>query len=302
MAFTNPTLLHSLLTKLADNIAIYADYQIQSGAQVIQVFDSWASCLTPQDFDEFSLKYIQVEFCHLLETVGRNNFWYLSNKQKVISKVKAKHPTVPIILYIRLVWGVTFAMNRSVILDACSKSAALLEKMAVSGADIISLDWTVGMKLINYLLVTIVNIYCCSRWTFEMVGIESTRFLLHHRVLQLEAAAAPWKLCKATWTPWFFMQTPTPSPHEPTPSYLKCIQPFRWHLLQRRRYRRSRINRVRTRTATAEIFTPAFPRHSRGMLWTWGMELMSTRQRRMPIILSRQCSNGDRSSEIFLKL
>jgi hypothetical protein len=34
MAFNNPQLLHKLLTLLADNIAIYADYQINSGAQV----------------------------------------------------------------------------------------------------------------------------------------------------------------------------------------------------------------------------------------------------------------------------
>jgi hypothetical protein len=34
MAFSVPQLLHKLLDKLADNIAIYADYQIKSGAQV----------------------------------------------------------------------------------------------------------------------------------------------------------------------------------------------------------------------------------------------------------------------------
>ena len=35
-----PDLLHSLLTKLADSLAAYAIYQIECGAQVIQMFDS----------------------------------------------------------------------------------------------------------------------------------------------------------------------------------------------------------------------------------------------------------------------
>ena len=42
----------------------------------------------------------------------------------VIEKIKAVHPEVPVIIYI-------------------NKSGALLERMATSGVDIVSLDWTV---------------------------------------------------------------------------------------------------------------------------------------------------------------
>lgn len=42
----------------------------------------------------------------------------------VIDKIKAVHPEVPVIIYI-------------------NKSGALLERMATSGVDIVSLDWTV---------------------------------------------------------------------------------------------------------------------------------------------------------------
>jgi uroporphyrinogen decarboxylase len=42
MALNEPKLLHSILTVLADNIGDYALYQIESGAQLIQIFDSWA--------------------------------------------------------------------------------------------------------------------------------------------------------------------------------------------------------------------------------------------------------------------
>jgi uroporphyrinogen decarboxylase len=50
MMNADPTLLHAMLKNLADSIAEYACYQIESGAQVIQVFDSWAGYLAPKDY------------------------------------------------------------------------------------------------------------------------------------------------------------------------------------------------------------------------------------------------------------
>jgi uroporphyrinogen-III decarboxylase len=57
MMFQEPKLLHSMLSILADNIADYANFQIESGAQVIQVFDSWAGHLSPKDYDAFAAPY-----------------------------------------------------------------------------------------------------------------------------------------------------------------------------------------------------------------------------------------------------
>jgi len=78
LAFGEPAVLHALLDKLADNVADYVRYQADAGAQVVQIFDSWASHLSPQDFDVFSGPYIR----------------------KVIDSVKQTHPQLPIILYI----------------------------------------------------------------------------------------------------------------------------------------------------------------------------------------------------------
>jgi len=105
MMFTEPELLHAMLAKIADSIGDYGIYQIESGAQVIQVFDSWAGHLSPKDYDVFAAPY----------------------QKKVIQKIKSSHPEVPIIIYI-------------------NKSGALLERMSQSGADIISLDWTVTIE------------------------------------------------------------------------------------------------------------------------------------------------------------
>eukprot|EP00168_Porphyra_purpurea_P006334 TRINITY_DN1778_c0_g1_i7.p1 TRINITY_DN1778_c0_g1~~TRINITY_DN1778_c0_g1_i7.p1 ORF type:complete len:387 (-),score=90.58 TRINITY_DN1778_c0_g1_i7:2-1162(-) len=78
MAYTEPALLHSLLTKFADNIAQYCCYQIESGAQAVQMFDSWAGQLSPVDYDLFAGPY----------------------QKSVVDQVKAKHPDVPFIIYI----------------------------------------------------------------------------------------------------------------------------------------------------------------------------------------------------------
>jgi uroporphyrinogen decarboxylase len=105
MGYNEPELLHALLDKLASNLADYACYQIESGAQVIQMFDSWAGNLAPADYDIFAGPY----------------------QKKVVDAVKARHPDTPFIMYI-------------------AKSAALLERMAATGIDIVSVDWTVTMK------------------------------------------------------------------------------------------------------------------------------------------------------------
>jgi uroporphyrinogen decarboxylase len=57
MAFNEPKLLHAILQNLADNIGNYALFQIENGAQLIQIFDSWAGHLSPRDYDEFAAPY-----------------------------------------------------------------------------------------------------------------------------------------------------------------------------------------------------------------------------------------------------
>mgnify|MGYP001183968874 CR=1 FL=1 len=113
MAFNNPDILHQLLDHFADSIGEYLKYQIKSGAQVVQIFDSWAGQLSPAEYDIFAAPY----------------------QKKVINSVKQEYPETPIILYI-------------------SGSAGVLERMAKTGVDIISVDWTVdiedGCKRIPY--------------------------------------------------------------------------------------------------------------------------------------------------------
>ncbi|GLC42056.1 Uroporphyrinogen decarboxylase [Pleodorina starrii] len=75
--FHNPELLHSFLDFLTEQLIAYAGYQIESGAQVIQLFDSWAHHLSPAQFAEFSLPYAE----------------------RITRALKAKYPHVPVILH-----------------------------------------------------------------------------------------------------------------------------------------------------------------------------------------------------------
>lgn len=91
MAFSEPDMLHQLLGKLAHNIGIYACHQIECGAQVVQLFDSWAGQLSPMDYRTLALPY----------------------QQQVVRYVKARHPDTPLILYISGSAGVLELMGES---------------------------------------------------------------------------------------------------------------------------------------------------------------------------------------------
>jgi len=104
MAYREPALLHKFLQKLAEAIAIYACYQIDQGAQVIQLFDSWAGQLPPDDYSRFALPY----------------------EKYVFQYIKERYPSVPLILYI-------------------SGSAGIFPRLKDTGADVISVDWTMDI-------------------------------------------------------------------------------------------------------------------------------------------------------------
>ena len=54
MMYMEPKLLHSILKNLAEGIGEYALFQIENGAQLIQIVDSWAGHLSPRDYNEFA--------------------------------------------------------------------------------------------------------------------------------------------------------------------------------------------------------------------------------------------------------
>ena len=55
--YTAPEVWHHLLQRLSQLITKYLNCQIAAGAQAVQLFDSWAGCLTPGDYEHFVLPY-----------------------------------------------------------------------------------------------------------------------------------------------------------------------------------------------------------------------------------------------------
>ena len=57
-AYTQPELAHALLQKITDITIDYLKAQTQSGADTVQVFDSWAGSLSPEDFNTYAKPYL----------------------------------------------------------------------------------------------------------------------------------------------------------------------------------------------------------------------------------------------------
>lgn len=57
--YTNPKLAHELLGRITDVTIKYLKAQIKAGADIVQVFDSWAGILGKEQYAEFGLKYLE---------------------------------------------------------------------------------------------------------------------------------------------------------------------------------------------------------------------------------------------------
>jgi uroporphyrinogen decarboxylase len=67
--YTHPDLAHKLLEKIAESTLNYLLAQINAGADMLQIFDSWAGVLSEEQYNTFSLRYISI-ICDGLKTAG----------------------------------------------------------------------------------------------------------------------------------------------------------------------------------------------------------------------------------------
>ncbi len=57
LMFGDPTVWHALMERLSRSLVRYLNAQIEAGCQAVQVFDSWAGCLSPGDYRQFVLPH-----------------------------------------------------------------------------------------------------------------------------------------------------------------------------------------------------------------------------------------------------
>ena len=106
MMFDEPRTLHTLLDVLARSVSAYLNGQIAAGAQAVMLFDTWGGVLSPQNFKEFSLKYMT----RIVGALTR----------------QAEGRRVPVILFTK-------------------NGGPWLEAIADSGCDGIGIDWTTDL-------------------------------------------------------------------------------------------------------------------------------------------------------------
>lgn len=59
MLYRSPDLAHNILQKITDSTIQYLKAQIEAGANLVQVFDSWAGLLSPKSYQTFALPYLK---------------------------------------------------------------------------------------------------------------------------------------------------------------------------------------------------------------------------------------------------
>jgi len=63
--YASPELWGGLMQRLANTLVRYVTKQVEAGCQAIQIFDSWAGCLSPHDYREYVLPYSKSLFDRL---------------------------------------------------------------------------------------------------------------------------------------------------------------------------------------------------------------------------------------------
>ena len=107
MIYGEPKTAHLLLDKLADAVIDYLNAQIESGAQAVQIFDTWGGVLAPDMFREFSLRYLE----------------------KIVAGLHRSYDgkTIPVVLF-------------------CKGCNSHLEAIADTGCDGLGVDWTITLS------------------------------------------------------------------------------------------------------------------------------------------------------------
>ena len=106
MIYGEPQTAHMLLDKLSDAVIDYLNAQIESGAQAVQIFDTWGGVLAPDMFREFSLRYLD----------------------KIVAGLHRSYDgkPIPVVLF-------------------CKGCNSHLEAIANTGCDGLGVDWTITL-------------------------------------------------------------------------------------------------------------------------------------------------------------
>jgi uroporphyrinogen decarboxylase len=69
LIYSNPGAWRGLMERLCPLITQYLNAQIAAGAEAVQLFDSWAGCLSPEDYERFVLRHTRTTITALTQGV-----------------------------------------------------------------------------------------------------------------------------------------------------------------------------------------------------------------------------------------
>lgn len=73
MLYAEPAIAHALLQKITDTTISYLKNQVAAGADLVQLFDSWAGELPPEHYRAFAVRYLK-QICEALPEVPKTIF------------------------------------------------------------------------------------------------------------------------------------------------------------------------------------------------------------------------------------
>jgi len=78
LMYREPEVFHALMRKITDTTTAYLLSQVEAGAHAVQLFDSWAGALAPDDYRLFSLPYVK-ETIRALRPLGVPVIYFVNN-------------------------------------------------------------------------------------------------------------------------------------------------------------------------------------------------------------------------------
>jgi uroporphyrinogen decarboxylase len=125
-----PDAWHMLMSKLSAMVGDYALAQIAAGADAVQIFDSWAGALAPDDYAEYVLPYVQRVVSHI-----KSNF---SEDER--RKTKDESSSDPSSFVLR-----PSSAGTPPVIYFGTDMSGMLPLLRQTGADVIGVDWRIQL-------------------------------------------------------------------------------------------------------------------------------------------------------------
>lgn len=110
LMWTDPAAWDMLMTKFSDTVIAYLNAQIDAGAQVVQVFDSWVGYVAPRDYERYILPH----------------------SKRVIAEITAH--------------GKEVVPEGVPVIHFANGATSMIDLVQQAGGDIVGVDWRLDMK------------------------------------------------------------------------------------------------------------------------------------------------------------